>query len=227
MKSSLTFPISSALMRTNSFLLCEPATSLPLVSIAENERNLRNYLSSLHYKLKKRGRRKNIFCSTPIAHVKRKKWTGRRLFYFFPLVKTKLFVTNNMLNRNRWKRHTFSDLTMWVLNKNVGFNWGKKIWVLYKGSGRGIISFWFQFLREKPLFCDKGFLPYSIFFTEMCGPQNQMPTPWLKGSTTTKTKRINVSDFLQKLRKKKSRKEELNRIVVLLLVIEEREGGEE
>lgn len=54
-----------------------------------------------------------------------------------------------------------------------------------------------------------------------------MPTPWLKGSTTTKTKRINVSDFLQKLRKKKSRKEELNRIVVLLLVIEEREGGEE
>lgn len=31
--TALTLPISSALIRTNSFLLCEPAISLPLVSI--------------------------------------------------------------------------------------------------------------------------------------------------------------------------------------------------
>lgn len=31
--NGITLPMSSALMRTNSFLLCEPATSLPLVSM--------------------------------------------------------------------------------------------------------------------------------------------------------------------------------------------------
>lgn len=42
---SLTLAVSSALMRTNSFRLCEPATSLPLVSIESSTHHHNNHLN--------------------------------------------------------------------------------------------------------------------------------------------------------------------------------------